>query len=132
MIKENRIGLLYEHILVKEVKKCPYKKLPTVPFKHWKQILKKFTEYIIKDNIQRFKGLHNFNIKDAVLISHSEQKTSDHEEADTTTALHSSESRKPGLVKAKDRYFNFNGAWFSLVISCYDCLVSTDRQWQNC
>ena len=62
--------------------------------------------------------MHNFNIKDAVLISHSEQKNSDHEEAGTATALR--------LVKAKDRYFSFNGVWFSLVISCYDCLVSTD------
>ena len=72
--------------------------------------------------------------KDRLLILEPQQQslfTSNQEEIDTRIALNGSDGSKPVLVKAKDRYINFNGACFCFNFSTI-WLASTDTQWQGC
>ena len=85
--------------------------------KNKSQSLEKFTEYLTHENTRKnLMGCTTLNIeKDTVLISQSQQQSlfrSNQKEADTRIELHCSESSKSVLVKAKDRYINFNGVCF--------------------
>ena len=84
--------------------------------KNKSQVMKKFIEYLTQEKTRKDLGGTTLNIeKDTVLISQSQQQSlfrSNQKEADTRIELHCSESSKSVLVKAKDRYINFNGVCF--------------------